>query len=394
MKRTILLFLLIVSILHISLQVCLAGVRVGEEVRIRWVPVNNGDTSYIYQRTRFLVEGVLAEGVTIGVKLQSRGFWGVDTSTVTIEGLTRKNMIPWIENAYVKVDEFFGLPLYLAFGRQPLQYGDGLLVDDNASGYDAVKLSAILPWQVDCELMMLKPTGREGVSPDNWKEKNAYGVFLKRRWKRITPQISGFWQRDRISGVDKNFLGFHVSGKLGKEVDYRGGMVLQSGKRGGRDYKGLAYILGGEFEADTKIGKGMFICEYFVGSGEDVDVPTGKEENFLSDYAHLSEEEYGEYYMENRNEVRDGDPDYGITNLKIFKLGVSVFPLPELKTGLNYFIYNSHTPKGNIGDEVDISVKYYYSANLSFRLVYGIFMPGKLAEDGANKVLGEVMVKF
>jgi len=43
---------------------------------------------------------------------------------------------------------------------------------------------------------------------------------------------------------------------------------------------------------------------------------------------------------------------------------------------------------------VDISVKYYYSANLSFRLVYGIFMAGKLAEDGADKVMGEVMVKF
>lgn len=398
MKRTIL-FLFVLSILQISFQVCLAGVRVGEEVRIRWVPVNNGETSYIYQRTRFLVEGVLAEGVTIGVKLQSRGFWGVDTSTVTIEGLTRKNMLPWIENAYVKVDEFFGLPLYLAFGRQPLRYGDGLLVDDNASGYDAIKLSAILPWQVDCELMMLKPTGREGVSPDNWdngKEKNAYGVFLKRRWKRITPQISGFWQRDRDSGVDKNFLGFHLSGKLGKEVDYRGSIIFQSGKGEEGDYKGLAYILGGNFKADTKIGKGMFVCEYFVGSGEKEEPPPGKDKNFLSDYAHLSEEEYGEYYVENRSKVRDGDPDYGITNLKIFKLGVSVFPLPELKTGLNYFLYNSHTPKGNIGDEVDIFVKYYYSANLSFRLVYGIFMAGKLAEDeeGADKVMGEVMVKF
>ena len=391
MKRTIL-FLLVVSILQISPRVCLAGVRVGEEVRIRMVPVSNGDESYVYQRTRFLIEGVLAEGVTISVKLQSRGFWGVDTSTVTIEGLTRKNMLPWIENAYVKVDEFFGLPLYLAFGRQPLRYGDGLLIDDNASGYDAVKLSAILPWQVDCELMMLKPTGSEGVSPDNWKEKNAYGVFVKRRWKGITPQISGLWQRDRTIGVDKNFLGCHVSGKLGKEVDYRGGIILQSGKGGGKDYKGLAYMLGGNFQADTRFGKGIAVCEYLVGSGE---APiTGKDKNFLSDYAHLLEEEYGEYYVENRSAVRDGDPDYAITNLKIFKLGLSVFPLPELKTGLNYFIYSSYTPKGAIGDEVDIFVKYYYSANLSFRLVYGIFMAGKLAEDGADKVLGEVMVKF
>jgi len=391
LKRTIL-FFVVLSILQISLQVCLAGVRVGEEVRIRWVPVANGDNSYFYQRTRFFMEGILAEGVTVGLKLQSRGFWGVDTSTVTIEGLTRRNMLPWIENAYVKVDEFFGLPLYLTFGRQPLQYGNGLLVDDNASGYDAIKLSALLPWRLDCELIMLKPTEADGVSPDNWKEKSAYGLFLKKKWKKITPQISGFWQRDRITGVDKNFLGLHLSGELGKGVDYRGGIVTQSGKGGGRDYGGLAYILGGDFEAETKIGKGMLICEYLVGSGE---APiTGKDENFISDYAHLSEEEYGEYYMENRNEVRIEDPDYAIANLKLFKLGLSIFPLPDLKTGLNYFIYNSYTPKGSIGDELDIFVKYDYSSNLSLRLGYSTFMAGKLAKNSADKVLGEVIVKF
>jgi len=393
LKRTIL-FLFLLLILRVSVQVCLAGVRVGEEVRIRWVPVSNSDNSYFYQRTRFLMEGILAEGVTIGVKLQSRGFWGVDTSTVTIEGLTRRNMLPWIENAYVSIDGFFGLPLYLGFGRQSLQYGNGLLVNDNASGYDAIKLSAFLPLRLDCEIIILKPTEADGVSPDNWKEKSAYGVFLKRKWKKVTPQISGFWQRDRTNSIDKNFLGLHLSGELGKGVDCRGDIVIQSGKGEGREYKGLAYILGGDFEAETKIGKGMLVCEYLVGSGEEVAL-AGKNENFFSDYAHLSEEEYGEYYMENRSEVRieDLDYDYAITNLKIFKLGVSIFPLPKLKTGLNYFIYNSYAPKGSIGDEVDISVKYKYSENLSLRVVYSGFM-GKIAENSADKVLGEVMVKF
>jgi hypothetical protein len=365
---------------------------VGEEARIRWVPTSNKDESHFYQRTRFLIEGILEKGVTVGLKLQSRGFWGVDTSTVTIEGLTRRNMLPWIENAYVKVDEFFGLPLYLTFGRQPLQYGNGLLVDDNASGYDAIKLSALLPWRFECELLMLKPTEADGVSPDNWKEKSGYGLFIKRKWKSITPQISGFWQRDRTTGIDKQFLGLDLSGKLGKGFDCRGRIVTQSGKGEGKDYGGLAYILGGDFEAETKIGKGMLVCEYFVGSGE---APiTGKDENFISDYAHLSEEEYGEYYMENRSEVRIEDPDYAIANLKIFKLGLSIFPLPDLKTGLNYFIYNSYIPKGSIGDELDIFVKYDYSSNLSLRLGYSTFMAGKLAKNSADKVLGEVMVKF
>jgi hypothetical protein len=122
-------------------------------------------------------------------------------------------------------------------------------------------------------------------------------------------------------------------------VDYRSGIVSRSGKGGGRDCKGPAYILGGDFETDTKVGKGIVICEYLVGSGEEVPI-TEKDESFLS------EEEYGEYYMENRSEVRNGDPDYAVTNFKIFKLGVSIFPIPKLRTGLNYFIYNSYTRKG------------------------------------------------
>jgi hypothetical protein len=162
---------------------------VGEEVRIRWVPVNNGDVSYFYQKTRFFIEGILAEGVTVGLKLQSRGFWGIDSSTVTIEGLTRRNMLSRIENAYVKIDEFLRVPLYLAFGRQFIQYGNGLLVNDNASGYDAIKLSAFLPWQVNCELLMLKPTEADGVSHDNWKKKNAYGLLFERKWEIILPKF-------------------------------------------------------------------------------------------------------------------------------------------------------------------------------------------------------------
>jgi len=392
LRRAILSFLLF-CIIVLSLQVCLAGVRVGEEVRIRWVPINNENESYFYQRTRFFIEGILAEGVTVGLKLQSRGFWGVDTSTVTIEGLTRTNMLPWIESAYIRVDEFFRLPLYLVFGRQSLRYGNGLLVNDNVSGYDAIKLSALLPWRVDCELLMVKPTEADGISPNNWNEKSAYGIFFKRKWKEITPQISGFLERDETNSVEKNFMGLDLTGEPGKGVYYWASIISQSGKEGGRDYKGLAYSLGGNFEAETRIGKGILACEYFVGSGEGIP-PTGKDENFFSGYGHLSEEEYGEYYMENRSEVRDGDPDYAITNLKVFKLGASIFPIPELGTGLNYFIYNSYAPKGNIGNEVDLFVNYKYSQNLSLRLAYGIFMKGKIGKNSADKVLGEVLVKF
>jgi len=388
------LILIALSIFQISVQVSLAGVRVGEEVRIRWVPVNDGDESYFYQRTRLFMEGVLAEGVTVGIKLQSRGFWGIDTSTVTIEGLTRKNMLPWFENAYVKIDQFFGLPLYLALGRQAVEYGNGLLINDNASGYDAVKLSASLSWRIDCEVLLLKPTEANGVSPDEWKEKNGYGLFFRRRWKRVTPQISGLWQRDQTNNVNKNFLGFHLSGNLGKGVNYQAGLVTQSGKGEKKDYGGLAYFIGGDFKADTRLGKGVLVCEYLTGSGETPTPITGKDENFYTDYGHLSEEEYGEYYMENRSEVRVGDRDYSATNLKLLKLGISVFPIPKLKTGVNYFMYTSDTPKASIGDEFDIFIHYNYSENLSLRLLYGAFMAGKIAEESADKFLSEVLLKF
>jgi len=391
LKRAIF-FLLIFSILYIFPKASLAGVRVGEEVRIRWVPVSNGDHGYLYQRTRFLIEGVLAKAVTVGLRIQSRGFWGIDTSTVTIEGLTRENMIPWIENAYVKVDEFFKLPVYLVLGRQPVEYGNGLLANDNASGYDACRLSAFLPGKIDCELILLKPTEASGASPIDWKEKNAYGLFFKRRWKIVIPQLCGFWERDKATEIEKNFIGITLSGNPQKGIDYQGGLLTQSGKGGGRDYKGLAYFLGGRFKADTKLGTGILVCEYLVGSGEVA--PVGKDENFLPGYGHLKEEDYGEYYMENRNEIRTTDPDYSITNLKIFKLGISLLPISQLQTGLNYFIYNSYNPKGNIGDEINLFARYEYSENLSFRLSYGAFMAGKITQESGDKVLGEVMVRF
>jgi len=65
-----------------------------------------------------------------------------------------------------------------------------------------------------------------------------------------------------------------------------------------------------------------------------------------------------------------------------------------LRTGVNYFMYTSNSPKVGIGDEFDIFIHYNYSENLSFRLVYGAFMAGKIAEESADKFLSEVLLKF
>ncbi|MDD5629206.1 MAG: hypothetical protein PHU21_09080 [Elusimicrobia bacterium] len=56
------------------------------------------------------------------------------------------NLTPFIENAYVRVNRLFGLPMEATFGRQTYRLGSGLLLDDDGAGLTGVTLRGDLPW--------------------------------------------------------------------------------------------------------------------------------------------------------------------------------------------------------------------------------------------------------
>ena len=55
-------------------------------------------------------------------------------------------LLPFIENAYLKVGRLWGFPLEATFGRQNFRLGSGLLLDDDGAGLTGAVVRGELPW--------------------------------------------------------------------------------------------------------------------------------------------------------------------------------------------------------------------------------------------------------
>ncbi len=55
-------------------------------------------------------------------------------------------LLPFIENAYLRVNRLWGLPLEATFGRQNFRLGSGLLLDDDGAGFTGAVVRGELPW--------------------------------------------------------------------------------------------------------------------------------------------------------------------------------------------------------------------------------------------------------
>jgi hypothetical protein len=87
----------------------------------------------------------------VGVRLRALGVSG---STAAIASpLDRAaayypstDMTPFLENAYLRVDRLWGLPMTATFGRQSFRLGGGLLLDDDGAGLTGAVVRGELPW--------------------------------------------------------------------------------------------------------------------------------------------------------------------------------------------------------------------------------------------------------
>ncbi len=55
-------------------------------------------------------------------------------------------LLPFIENAYVRVSRLWGEPIEATFGRQNYRLGSGLLLDDDGAGFTGAVVRGELPW--------------------------------------------------------------------------------------------------------------------------------------------------------------------------------------------------------------------------------------------------------
>jgi len=84
-------------------------------------PLARDKEQFLLSQTRLKVSADLVENVSSTVQLINERAWGVeDVANTDID----------LDQAYVELKEFFVQPLTLVVGRQPLKYGNGLVIGD------------------------------------------------------------------------------------------------------------------------------------------------------------------------------------------------------------------------------------------------------------------------
>jgi len=161
------------------------------------------------------------------------------------------------------------------------------------------------------------------------------------------------------------------------------------------NYKGTGLVIGAGYEGDLEVGKINVKAEYASGSGDDTD--TADNESFIS---FGSDYRYGEVYGKG---LFGGN--VGITNQTVVALEAGFAPSVildgKLNLGLGYYMFDlTKVPSGaekNLGNEIDVKVKYSLTDNVGLCLTYGIFTPGKALGsdlDAANVLAMNLNVKF
>lgn len=87
----------------------------------------------------------------LGLLLHALGVSGSTAAVVSPLGgppsyYPSTNLTPFIENAYVRVNHLWGLPVDATFGRQSYRLGSGLLLDDDGAGFTGGVVRVEFPW--------------------------------------------------------------------------------------------------------------------------------------------------------------------------------------------------------------------------------------------------------
>ncbi len=113
------------------------------------------------------------------------------------------NFLPFFENAYVRVNRLWGLPLSATLGRQSYKLGSGLLLDDNGAGLTGAVLHAELPWA------QMKAEAFAFVDKDPVATSLGYNNNLMLYGGSLALPTDGLWQLNEL-----------VEDEQGNSIDY------------------------------------------------------------------------------------------------------------------------------------------------------------------------------
>lgn len=389
----------IALLLFLSIPVLAQKISIGEQIELRYISVTEASSTtitssddFFTHKARVYLGGQLGDNMKAFIKAQAKGQWGDSTDL-------------WVENAYINFRAFsiprLNTSVDFTIGRQPLVYGDGLLLNDNDTGVDCVKMGIFAPLNTECDVFLV----RHAEYPEN-RDFDVYGIVprIYLTGHTITGAFIAEDDRSKVTFQEANSLkmigDLRWEGNIGG-VNFRGELAKQfgnvsEGKTVALTYNALAYLVGAEMKGKmSTIGDVKFGVDWLAVGGSRGDAGLDAGRTFESTLAHLDEEDWGEYFVVNPS---TGLQPYKPGNLVILKWTLSTRLAKRWVVGLNLFNYREEEIRQNeLGNEWDIFGKYDLSPHSTLRLTFTLFHPQEAFQvdwTTARKILFEMSTEF
>lgn len=403
------------------------SLSLGADYLLRGVTISERETtapdlSYYDQQLRAYLITDLSRDVEATIRVQSITPWGNENSTTTLA--TRypdANGRFWLQNAFVRLPNIWQDRIIATIGRQPIRWGDGLILSDDELGFNAIRIQVKSPWRflpIDVDGFTAKIT--ETLQSD--LDTDLHGAVLGFDRNLTRWEFMGLMEQSKNVGmyeagaetapvvaseISRSIYGVRARVNL-QDAFLKGEYYLQSGnveRPGGNDInlKGDAYVIGlGGKQNTTRYGRFGAILEYAVGSGDDA-TTAGDDEAFRPTFAHrwsgLERSGWGRYAAATFSDIRsstspfadasginDGLPP-GTSGIQTIHFGIDATPWSQWTFSFAYFTYKAQKNLvGNkeLGTELDFGVEYRYSGLVTLRGGHATFNP-KDAFDPVTK---------
>lgn len=337
---------------------------IGEDINFeyRYIRRDNLEIANEYrQRIKLYLKGYLRNNIEVGAKLQSSGVMNSTSTFVVYEGAKIQNLNPFFENAYIKINKYYGYPVSIAIGKLPINWGEGVLVNDNQIGIPAIMVEWDAPFKFKVEgyhcrarnelldiasikgygLKTIRDFGIRSIELDYTIE----DYISTQEVKRVI--YGGSFKRNMYKGLEYNLFGYKMKGE-----------------KGGTPFDGYALGAYGKFEGVVDpIGKGGAWIRYILGSGDLED----DERGFLPILSVIESNMIGDYYGRNREfRMVDGTVSdtvslaHSIANLSVLRNALYATVRDDISVFMIRSTYKKHLPSEPLGGALTLGFLYKY----------------------------------
>ncbi len=370
-----------------------------------------------------------AAEMTMDVNLRLRAY-GISGSTTAqsapydtiADRYPNSSFVPYIENAYVKVNHLFDYNLTMQAGRMPFMLASGLALADDNLGFTGLTLkSEKLFNRFDMQFFAFQPRADNSTAKSTDLMGFSAAIPGEGLW-----ELYNYWEFDKNASTAANgtavsartlqFTGISYTLKYGF-LSFTGEGVLQGGsanKTNSSDkikYSGSAFSLSGKWvQPFGRFGTGEARFTYGHGSGDKFST-LDTDETFFPDYGHryngMERSGYGELFAASLYDAFGGDSSTktglpaGLSGVQVVNMGVTLPPYHNIYVMLDYFVYeadrNANSSSKKIGTEIDLRLNYPIGQTLNLSAVYAKFSPGPVYPNGTktpSKLAFEAFAKF